>query len=634
MTEIDRQTSAPGHQIYGYAGRMLRVDLTSGETTGEPLDEGVLRKYVGGAALGIKYLYDEVPPGIEWSDPANHLFLFSGPLGGTRVGGSGTIAVVTKGALTNGAASTQANGFFGAFLRFSGFDGIILQGATPDWVYLYIHDGKAELKDARHLIGKDTFEVERAVKDELRKKEREISVLSIGPAGENLVRFACIAVDTGHAAAHNGVGAVMGSKKLKAIAVERGRGAVPLKDKQSVSRLAREILANTLADKFYESIAAWGTLPAVITASQAGFIPNRNYTTSIHDIAPDKLATYSPQSIRERLKARPNPCWACASKHCHLGEITEGKYAGRIVEEPEYEGLAGFSALVGIDDVTTTVVLANQADRLGMDVNEVSWTIAWVIECYEKGILTRKDTDGLDMTWGNGEAIMAMLVKIARRQGFGNILADGVMRAARHVGGKALELAIHTGKGNTPRSHDHRVMWLELFDTCVSNTGTLETQSKAPLKLLGLPETYDSFDPMTISTVEARIKGAMIFEDSMVTCRFQTATALELLCRAVNAATGWDMDFREAMTVGLRAVNLARAFNLRAGIGAELDAPSPRYGSTPRDGLAAGRGIASHWDKMLRNYYKLMGWDEETGKPLPPTLTGLGLDDVIPQLWP
>jgi len=256
------------------------------------------------------------------------------------------------------------------------------------------------------------------------------------------------------------------------------------------------------------------------------------------------------------------------------------------------------------------------------------------MECYEKGILTKKDTDGLEMTWGNSEAIMAMLNKIATRQGFGNILAEGVMRAARHIGGQAPNLAIHTMKGNTPRSHDHRNAWPELFDTAVSNTGTLEAHSGAPLKLLGLPETYDKFDPVAISTIIAKIKGAMLFEDSLVTCRFNTSTALGLLCQAVNAATGWDMDVPEAMSVGRRAANLARAFNLRHGIvGAELDAPSMRYGSTRHDGIAAGIGIMPHWDKMLHNYYNLMGWDDKIGKPLPETLKNLGLDFVIPQLW-
>lgn len=632
MTDSKEQSLPNNQRINGYTGNILRIDLSTGKNSGTSFDKDTLRKYVGGATLGIKTLYDEVTPGTEWSDPDNRLLFFSGPLGGTRIGGSGAIAVVTIGALTNGIASTQANGFFGAFLRLSGYDGIILQGASPDWVYLHIHDGNVEIKDARHLLGQDTFEVDRIIKEELGKKEREASIICIGPAGENLVRFACISADHGHVAAHNGVGAVMGSKRLKAIVVDRGRYNIPLYNREAVSRLAGEILANMKADNFYDAITKEGTLSGVIQATKAGFIPTKNYTTAVHNINDDKLEAYSPQNIRRVFDAKPSPCWACSSHHCHMGKITKGKYAGRIVEEPEFEGLATFSSLLGIDDATTSIVLANEVDRLGIDTNEAGWVISWVMECYEKGILTENDIDGLDMTWGNSDAIMVLLKKIANRQGIGDFLAEGVMRASHRIGGEASDMAIYTLKGNTPRSHDHRAMWLELFDTCVSNTGTLETHSKAPLKLLGLPETYDAFDPEMISTVEAKIKGAMLFDDSLVACRFQTATALELLCQAINAATGWDMDFQEAMLVGKRAVNLARVFNLRQGISTKLDAPSVRYGSTPHDGIASGRGISDRWDMMLSNYYQLMGWDEKTGKPLPETLASLNLDFAIPQL--
>jgi aldehyde:ferredoxin oxidoreductase len=202
------------------------------------------------------------------------------------------------------------------------------------------------------------------------------------------------------------------------------------------------------------------------------------------------------------------------------------------------------------------------------------------------------------------------------------------MRAAQKVGKGATDLAVHTMKGNTVRGHDHRVQWLELFDTSVFNLGTLETHKGAPYQRLGLNPAFDTFDPELVSTVEATIKGAMLFEDSMVTCRFNTSCSVDLLCQAVNAATGWSLDFDEAMRVGKRAVNLARVFNLRHGIPPELDRPSPRYGSTPVDGLAAGRGIMPHWDKMLQNYYRLMGWDA-TGRPRPETLKSLGLEDII-----
>ena len=211
-------------------------------------------------------------------------------------------------------------------------------------------------------------------------------------------------------------------------------------------------------------------------------------------------------------------------------------------------------------------------------------------------------------------------------------LPEGVMRASRKIGGETTKLAIHTLKGNTPRSHDHRVMWYELFDTCVSNLGTLEAGSTPPMKLLGLPSTYDPFDPQAVSTVVAKVKGGMVFEDSMVTCRFKTGTQLDLLAQAVSAVTGWDMDLQEAMQVGIRAVNRARAFNLCHGIGPELDRPSMRYGSTPLDGVAASMAIMPHFDGMLRNYYDLMGWSEQ-GIPLPETLKNLSLESIIPDLW-
>ncbi|MFC2018900.1 aldehyde ferredoxin oxidoreductase family protein [Chloroflexota bacterium] len=620
-----------GKPLYGYRGKILRVDLTGGALTTETLDEATLRKYVGGAALGARILYDEVPPGIDWSDARNRLILASGPLGGTRVGGGGSICVVTKGALTNGAACSQANGNAGTFLKFSGFDAIVVEGAAAQWTSLYIHDGVAELKDAGHLVGKDTFETEDIIRGELGKKEIETSVVSIGPAGENLVKFAIIAVDKGHVAGHNGVGAVMGSKKLKAIAIDRTKSAVPVKDKDTLSDLSKQIRERTINMPLYSGVYKEGSVGGVVRSRQAKILPVKNYTTSHFVIDEAKLGKYTAANIRPTFKSRRTPCYGCQFDHSTRLTIPEGKYAGREVDEPEYECMAAWSSQVGVTDVTTTIVLSNAVDRWGMDTNEAGWVIGWVLECYEKGLLTAEDTDGLEMNWGNGEAIMAMLDKIVRRDGFGAILAEGVKRAAEHVGGEAVNLAIYTQKGNTPRGHDHRVIWLELFDTCVSSTGTIETYGFAPYKQLGMPGVYDTFDPVAVSTVEAKIKGAMIFEDSLVTCRYNTATNIDLLVELVNAATGWDMTIEEAMGVGRRAVNLFRVFNLRGGIGGELDRPSVRYGSTPLDGPAAGWGIMPHWEKMLANYYQLMGWDEQ-GKPLPETLSSLGLEDAVTHL--
>jgi aldehyde:ferredoxin oxidoreductase len=595
MNDVKETTSTQSQTIFGYAGKLLRVDLTTGDIQTEQLESNVLRKYMGGATLGMKYIYDEVPPGVAWSDPANRLFLGTGPLGGTRVGGSGSIASVTKGPLTNGMASSQANGYFGAFLKFAGFDAIILQGAASSWYYLYIQDGIAELRDASHLVGMNNFDLDVAIKKELQKKEHEVSVLSIGQAGENLVKFACLFVDRGHIAAHNGVGAVMGSKKLKAIVVARGKSTVQPYDKEALSKAAEDILNNTINSAYGKSAFIEGTVGMVVMGTKVfKDIPVKNYTTSINPMTDEVLNTYTASSIRSRFKAKPDPCWACRAKHCHMMEVPDGKYAGRIFEEPEYECMAACSTVVGVEDITMSLVLASEIDSLGMDVNEAGWVMGFAIECYEKGIWTLKDTDGLELKWGNAEALMALLNKIAHREGIGNILAEGVMRASRQIGGPAAEMAVYTQKGNTPRGHDHRVVWAEQFDTIVSNVGTLEAHRAAPFKVLGITPVSNPFDPEQISTIVAKYKGAMIFEDSMCTCRMNTSTALDLMVNAVNAATGWNLDVAEAMAVGRRAVNLARVFNLRHGIPAELDAPSARYGSTLTDGPPDGKNIMPH----------------------------------------
>ncbi len=234
-------TVMASNKVSAYEGKILRVDLSSKRVTEEVLSPEVMEKYVGGTGIGARILYDEVAPGVEWANPENRLIFATGPLAGTKMAGSGTFSVVTKGCLTNGGTATQANGFFGAYLRFNGLVGIVFQGASDHWVYLYIHDGKAELKDARYLVGKDTWQTEDAIKQELGFAEKAMSVFGIGPAGENLVKFAGIIGDKGHAAPHNGTGAVMGAKKIKAIAVARGRAGVALYDREKVGELAKQM---------------------------------------------------------------------------------------------------------------------------------------------------------------------------------------------------------------------------------------------------------------------------------------------------------------------------------------------------------------------------------------------------------
>jgi aldehyde:ferredoxin oxidoreductase len=278
-------------------------------------------------------------------------------------------------------------------------------------------------------------------------------------------------------------------------------------------------------------------------------------------------------------------------------------------------------------------MLANEIDRLGLECNESGWVIAWMMECFERGLLTAKDLDGLEMRWGNAEAAKALLHKIARREGVGELLAEGVKRAAHQLGGEAAKCAIFTEKGNSPRGHDHRANWSEMLDVCVSGTGTIEGGGIPFREEFGLPPKMDPFSAVDVSTTAGKGNGRLVFQDCLVVCKFTTQIPLAKIAELVNAATGWGFSGEDCLAVGRRIVNLLRVHNLRCGITAAVERPSMRYGSTPVDGPVAGKSIAPVWDEMLRNYYGLMGWDQENGKPLPETLRRYGLQHTIPYVW-
>ena len=289
--------------------------------------------------------------------------------------------------------------------------------------------------------------------------------------------------------------------------------------------------------------------------------------------------------------------------------------------------MAAWGPVIGQTDVEATMMLSGITDRLGLENNEAGWLTGWLMECSEKGWLTAEQTGGFEIRWGDAEAVKKLLHMIANREGFGDVLAEGVKRASEKIGGPAAEAAIYIMKGNTPRGHVHRTRWAEMFDTCVSNTGTIETTTGS----MG-PDVQGPANPIAVSTAVAETKGLMQLEGPAVTCRFNTRMNGELISEAVAAATGWGFTAEEGKRVGLRAVNLMRAFNLRTGLGKEHDHPSARYGSTPVDGPSAGISVLPHWEAMLRNYYELLGWDPETGIPLPSTLESLGIGYVNEEL--
>jgi aldehyde:ferredoxin oxidoreductase len=423
-----------------YAGRLLRVDLSAGRLWSEPWSPADMRMYLGGAGLGAKILWEEVPPEVGWDHPQNRLVLATGPLAGLPVWGTGGLTVVTRGAMTNGATSTQANGFFGATLKFSGYDAIVVQGQAPEWVYLLIQDEQLELRDARPLLGKDTWETQDALQAELGHSGHMLSVYSIGPAGENLVRFAAIQGDYGHVASKNGVGAVMGKKKLKAVAIVRGAKALRVADPRGLLAAADEIAHDLRTNPAARTLYEYGTLPGVVNLHALGALPIKNYTTSVAPPGVDMKAWEAP-ALREGFDHRGHQCSSCGMHHCHMQVLPSGKYKGAIVDEPEYEGWSGAGWTIGCTDPVAVSWLNTQLDRACVDVNEFGWLCGWVMECQEKGLLTEREL-GFRLQWGDAEGANRLLQMVSRRQGVGDLLAEGTKIAAERRGGAAPQSAI------------------------------------------------------------------------------------------------------------------------------------------------------------------------------------------------
>jgi aldehyde:ferredoxin oxidoreductase len=617
-----------------YAGKLLRVDLTRRRVWTEPWTPEEMREQLGGIGLGAMILYRETAlrggkGNVGWDHPENRLILATGPMAGLPVWGTGGLTVITIGAGTNGPTSTQANGFFGTNLKYSGYDAIVIQGQAKDWVYLYINDGVVEIRDARDLVGKDTWETQDALSQALGMSGHALSVYSIGPAGESLVRFAAIQGDYGHVASKNGCGAVMGKKKLKAVAIVRGSQALRAADPRGLIRAADAIAHDLKTDPLAKSLYEYGTLPGVVNLSKLGVLPIRNYTTNVAEI---DLTKWEAPRLREGFDHRGHQCNACGMHHCHMAVIRSGEHKGKIVDEPEYEGWSGAGWTIGATEPDEVAWLNTELDRACVDVNEFGWMCGWMMECQEKGYIPKEQL-GFDLPWGDVKAARRLLELIVRREGLGDVLAEGVKRAAEKLGPPAQDCAVYTLRGAAPRGHDHRGRWEEMLDTCTSGTGTLESGNPTHQTEVGLPARINPYDGEAVAKMVAGLRGRKNFEDSLGICIFTTRTRLENICRALNAATGWDYSVDESVKFGRRIGAILRAVTLRCGLTPDLEKPSKRYGSTPHDGPAKGQAVGEQWDKMVDTWYREVGFDRSTGKPLPETCRALGAEWLVKDLW-
>jgi aldehyde:ferredoxin oxidoreductase len=612
----------------GYVKNVLRVDLSNRRTSEEKVDSHILHQYVGGTGLGIRLLYDESEPGIDPYAPESRIIFATGPLTGTLVPGSGTYSVISRNTLTGLAVAAQANGFFGARLKYAGYDALIIQGRADQPVYLHIYDGCATIEDASDLKGKDTFQTDTILRKRYGEDgiENHISVAAIGPAGENRVRFACIVSDRGHVASSGGVGAIMGSKNLKAI-VAHGNQGVPV-DSEDIQGFMdcvtqwKEEAKNTPVGK---AVATAGTVGLFTPYHSRGWVPVKNLTTNIFPGEERFEAAY----IREKLyAAQPRSCHGCTFRHCHTVQITKGKYKGFVGEEPEYEIFAGFGPNWGIYDPGAVTMLNNLNDRLGMDAKEATFAASMIMEGYEKGLIGKEDISGIDLKWGNVEAASELLKLVSRREGFGDILAEGVMRAAEKLGGAFNDMAVFIKKGNAPHIHDPRTRWCTLFNQVVSNTGSQEgidmTLRASPE--LGIEKPASEPDEY-LGVVEAKTAPKRQFEECLTFCYFQSSS-LKTMVNTLNCITGADYSVEDCLEVGRRVVNLLRMFNKREGMTKEDDSFSPRLRETPVDGPGQGKSLAPQYEDIRNTYYREMGWGED-GMPTKETLKSLGLEFTL-----
>jgi len=604
----------------GYGGRILRVNLTNGTVTKEPTPPDVARDFIGGRGFGIYFLLKEVPKGSDPLGPENKLIISSGPISGLMIPGGGKCDWTTKAPLTGGYASASMGGHFTAEMRYAGLDSIILEGISPKPVYLFIDDDKIELRDASDLWGKATFAVEKQFKEKLGE---EFQVAVIGVGGENLVPYACINHDYGRQAGRGGVGAVMGSKKVKAIVVH-GTKSIPVADMDAYRKAG---MALYKACKDSEGLKDWtryGTTIVVSWCDEVGALPTRNFSAGSFE---DGKNLYGPV-MREKIVITDKGCFGCPSP---CGKYSRNKKYNSYVEGPEYETIGLMGSNLGIDDIEAVAQANLLCDDLGIDTISTGNVIGWAMECYEKGIFTKKDTGGLELKFGNVEATFTLIDKIARREGLGALLAEGVKRASKKVGKGSEKFAIQVkGMEQSAYATHNATAMLLAYMTC--DVGAHHNRSWAI--------TYDLQvgREKVVPEKVARVIWLQNFRpmfDVLGGCRLQWVELgidRDLYVPALEAITGIHRSWEDLDKVGERIWNLTRLFWAREneGFGRAWDMPSPRfYEEAPKSGATKGQ-ITKIEDvnRLLDMYYEQRGWTSD-GLPKPETIESLGLNAVV-----
>jgi len=612
----------------GFTDRILFVDLSTGKTEIESRGETFYRMYFGGRALIAHELLTRTSAGVDPLGPENILVCAPGVITGAPIGGTGRNSVGAKSPLTGCFGDAEAGGYWGAELKKAGYDAIILTGASETPAYLSITDEKVEVRDARGLSGKKTAEADEVIRHEI--GDGSVRIAQIGPAGERRVRFACVVNDLHHFAGRTGMGAVMGSKNLRAIAV-RGSGKIVPKDPDTFAGVADWLKDNhrKLTGELHDT----GTMSVLLPLHLSGGLPTRNFLESSFEGA----ERISGEALKEKLLVSRNTCYACPVRCKRVIEASEPWEIDRVYGGPEYETAAALGSNCGVDDLRAVSKAGELCNACGLDTISTGMVISFAMECFEKGVLESSDTDGLDLCFGNGEVMIKMIEKIARREGLGDLLAEGVKRAAQKLGGRAMDFALEV-KGQELPMHEPRYKHGMGLGYAVSATGadhchnihdTLYARRSRyleDLSPLGILEPLDARDlgeeKVRLYMYESTFKN---FQNCAVLCYFVPYRHNDVV-DLVRGVTGWDTSLWEIMKVGQRAVNLTRVYNVREGFDADDDRLPGRFfeplGSGPLEGVSIDR---TKFDRARRSFYRMMGWSVKKGVPGPGVLQELGI---------
>jgi aldehyde:ferredoxin oxidoreductase len=611
----------------GYWAKMLRIDLGTRQTKIEEIPEETLRMFIGGAGMGAKILWEELPGRINPYDGKNLLIFATGPFQGPSIPGGAKFSITGISPLTHTYADTAAGADWGPSLKDSGYDALVIEGISDVPVYLHIVDGVVAIRDSAHLWGMDSYETVDAIHKET--GDERLSIAAIGPAGEKLVAIACIAIDKHSFAGRCGMGALMGSKRLKAIAVRGGKKAV-LHDlprvRQLLGKYQRGIYQAVLKNQFRK----YGTPGLCETAEGLGDMPIRYWGG---DVWPEGAKKLGGENYTKALNARPWPC-----KYCPVGchrkiTITEPlEYAQQGVG-PEYETIGMMGTNLLIDDPKVVAKGNDIANRLGLDTISVGAMVGFAIDCFEKGLITTKDTNGLELKWGDPHTFFSLIEQIGRKEGLGAIFSEGTLSAARKIHPDAVKNVVHC-KGLDFPAHDPRTCNSLAISYATGTRGACHFRGPCEDVEMGgffMPEIGITqgmvrfFEPKNQSFLAARCQDLGALVNSLVLCMFMVdggEMSFTELRELLNAITGWDYSINDLVLAGERIFTLQRLINLRDGYNAQTDVMPPKMFTSAKEGFRAGRTIP--FEGLMKDYYNLRGWDLN-GEPKDETLKRLGL---------